>query len=127
MGMINQNHDSLLSANELLTNSVVDSERNPNSWPSFVASIQHATARLSMLEARSSELPARYETTSSIINISEARRAGIFPIPFQEKEALVSFETSAAGLDSITESSPSDRILNSDQSSAAEDETNQTY
>lgn len=127
MGMINQNHDSLLSANELLTNSVVDSERNPNSWPSFVASIQHATARLSMLEARSSELPARYETTSSIINISEARRAGIFPIPFQEKEALVSFETSAAGLDSITESSPSDRILNSDPSSAAEDETNQTY
>ena len=77
---------------EALERCILEESRGDKSWPSFVAAI--TTASSSLIE-HAEQFGDAQNTQYQLIDIANARRMGVLPIPFVGNEKFVAFDHSA--------------------------------
>ncbi|MEQ1827082.1 MAG: transglutaminase domain-containing protein [Pirellula sp.] len=76
---------------ELFENAVDVSFQESASWASFLAAIEHGTSELGKAAEKFSDPKSNYH----MIDVAQARKNGVLPIPFTSSETFVSFDHSA--------------------------------
>ncbi len=74
---------------ELCQNAVAEDSQDEYSWPSFIESLRVASDKLATNQAKYQN---RDEVDYKVINIANARKLGVLPIPFDEREQFVAYD-----------------------------------